>query len=497
MNFQNKISLDAALFASRVKCERPFVVKFLNGEEMAVRCGSCPACLLKRRVDWSYRLNAEASSRRCIYQFGFTLTYDSNYIPYETYTNLSEGRLTYDRSDTIVLKRGCSATSLISKQNVALLYYKDIQLMLKRFRKWLSKYDDRLFVRYFITGEYGTLDDKRTGRPHYHGLIFLCCKNVDDVEKLQKLYRYRILHHKGDNGKVQFSCEKCSQLVEIESRFLDFWKYATRRYDPIKCCYYGKDVHIFGQQWGNYLGKYVSKKDASAYCIGEKYIPSRSYCSRQNRKYGVDTLGFVFNNYELNYYSYYALDCISNGTNFAPYKISGGFKQYLPKSFNNRFIHKVLGVSQVLLNRYLAISNYLSRTPLHNQHITELGYAIPQRKRSRVYSVYKHKSDEVQVRYIIPLDKEEMVRCERYLNYKNACLQAYYDYITSPGRGYKNVVLNYNGSIFNSGFRFFSQSLLSSLNENRKLNISYCHEVRKKALDYKFHHEIKNRYVKN
>lgn len=49
---------------------------------------------------------------------------------------------------------------------VALLYYRDAQLFLKRLRKQISKFTDEK-IRYYIIGEYGT----RSLRPHWHVVL--------------------------------------------------------------------------------------------------------------------------------------------------------------------------------------------------------------------------------------------------------------------------------------------------------------------------------------
>lgn len=94
---------------------------------MLVPCGKCIACLMNKRLDWSLRLGHEHRVSKSAHFV--TLTYDQKHI----------------RTDQSLCKR-------------------DMQLYLKRLRKK----DELSRIRYYAVGEYGS----RTGRPHYHMLLF-------------------------------------------------------------------------------------------------------------------------------------------------------------------------------------------------------------------------------------------------------------------------------------------------------------------------------------
>lgn len=103
-------------------------------------CGSCPECLRKRANVWALR--AVYESREHAFNCMITLTYDS-------YIYDSHGRVIGERvSDFSVCKR-------------------DIQLFIKRLRKWYSSVSDEK-IKYLACAEYG----KRTHRAHYHCLLF-------------------------------------------------------------------------------------------------------------------------------------------------------------------------------------------------------------------------------------------------------------------------------------------------------------------------------------
>lgn len=99
-------------------------------------CGCCPECLAKRARQWSLRSAMEAKvSASCM----VTLTYDQ-------YVRNSKGEIV---GEQLVLRH-------VAKR--------DVQLFVKRLRKHFKNNK----IKYLITAEYG----KRTGRPHYHALLF-------------------------------------------------------------------------------------------------------------------------------------------------------------------------------------------------------------------------------------------------------------------------------------------------------------------------------------
>lgn len=133
-----------------MKCNNPKVL-WLNDtsnlddvqKKSVVDCGKCLPCLANRRQDWSVRLMMEYKhSTSALF---ITLTYA--YLPYN-------GELS---------KRHC-------------------QLFMKRLRKTTTAE-----LRYYLVGEYGS----RTGRPHYHLLLF----NYDGTnKKIQDCWKKGMIH---------------------------------------------------------------------------------------------------------------------------------------------------------------------------------------------------------------------------------------------------------------------------------------------------------------
>lgn len=98
-----------------------------NYKIFLIPCGKCPNCLKRKSQEWTSRLLKETENFD--YCYFVTLTYNDD--------NLRD----------------------INKR--------DLQLFLKRYRKYFSKYID-FKLKYYITGEYG----ETTQRSHYHGILF-------------------------------------------------------------------------------------------------------------------------------------------------------------------------------------------------------------------------------------------------------------------------------------------------------------------------------------
>lgn len=96
-----------------------------------VSCGKCAACKCDYSRDWANRMILELQDHQDA--MFLTLTYNDAHLP-------------------------------ISPQGFPTLVKRDVQLFLKRLRKYLG--DKR--IRYYFAGEYGT----NTHRPHYHAIIY-------------------------------------------------------------------------------------------------------------------------------------------------------------------------------------------------------------------------------------------------------------------------------------------------------------------------------------
>lgn len=110
-----------------------------------VPCGECPACIGRRRNEWTYRIQYEATkSLHCLF---VTFTYSPENMPVVSLSDISD-----ELPDSPTLRK------------------RDLQLFFKRLRKLGVKF------RYYAVGEYGG----QTLRPHYHAIMFF----NDDYSRL-------------------------------------------------------------------------------------------------------------------------------------------------------------------------------------------------------------------------------------------------------------------------------------------------------------------------
>lgn len=114
-------------------CKKPYHVE----PTLAVSCGQCLPCRIKKRREWTSRIVLESLSHES--SSFITLTYSDDFLPF-------------------------------AESGLATLSRRDFTLFLKRFRKAFDKaYGAKL--RFFGVGEYGD----ESGRPHYHAIVFGGC----------------------------------------------------------------------------------------------------------------------------------------------------------------------------------------------------------------------------------------------------------------------------------------------------------------------------------
>lgn len=139
----------------------------LRNPPRTVPCGKCPYCLSNKRHDWIFRLNLE--QKHSVSSIFVTLTIAPQYLSW--------------------------------RNGIAQLQKSDFQKFIKRIRQEQEKYST-LQVRYYGVGEYGT----KTGRPHYHALIFNLHEKVD----IKKFWYHGHVHI----GEVtQSSVAYCTKYV--------------------------------------------------------------------------------------------------------------------------------------------------------------------------------------------------------------------------------------------------------------------------------------------
>lgn len=234
------------MIQSFVKCFNPLVLRDPRGYPYQVPCGKCVACQNNKRSSLSLKLRLEEYTSK--YCYFLTLTYDDEHLPLFSLgrdTGATDFIRVYPysarmRSDSLI-SEFCSDfyefdNDFIDKMDYysdfvlnyermynkhcvyghglyALLYYRDIQLFLKRIRKHIFKYYGEK-IRFYIIGEYGT----KSLRPHWHCLLFFNssklsqafedCENVGTTARkcycprfLRPFWEFGICDSKRTNGE--------------------------------------------------------------------------------------------------------------------------------------------------------------------------------------------------------------------------------------------------------------------------------------------------------
>lgn len=157
----------------------PFENKFI--ESVLLPCGKCPACIERKIMEWSFRLDEERKDSECCYFV--TLTYDNENVPLNQY-----GKMTLN-------KEHLTGFFKLLKQNKRRSFTKKAKANGKRYADWENHYYgsnlENSKIKYYAVGEYGT----KRKRPHYHAIIFNTART--DIEKYWKYGSVDIQHPRG------------------------------------------------------------------------------------------------------------------------------------------------------------------------------------------------------------------------------------------------------------------------------------------------------------
>lgn len=249
------------MIQSFVKCLSPIRLRDGYGFSYFVPCGKCVACQNNKRSSLSLKLRLEEYTSK--YCYFLTLTYDDKNLPlFSLGTDLQTNDFLriypYSermRSDSMIsdfcsdfynfdsdfvdmmdyyasfvqnYERKYHKTCVYGHGLYALLYYRDIQLFLKRLRKYINKYYNEK-IRFYIIGEYGT----KSLRPHWHCLLFFNssklsqafedCENVGTASRececprfLRPFWKFGIVDSKRTNGECY---NYVSSYVNLSSSF--------------------------------------------------------------------------------------------------------------------------------------------------------------------------------------------------------------------------------------------------------------------------------------
>lgn len=184
-----------------VKCLDPkSIVNPYNNERLLVECGKCKACRIRKAGVNSLKCKLESLSHK--YCMFVTLTYSNTAVPlmnvefgkkfnepdlivsYSSRLGVGEilGEVDVFEKDIDSLKVKCNTFNLLPY-----LSKRDLQLFIKRLRKYLSKYDSES-IRYYGVGELGPVHY----RPHYHLLLWFSSEKIYKVieQAVSSCWRY-------------------------------------------------------------------------------------------------------------------------------------------------------------------------------------------------------------------------------------------------------------------------------------------------------------------
>lgn len=185
------------------------------GECVLVECGHCEACLTRKASRNALKCRLESKAHE--YCMFVTLTYDQQNVPLmqvmpssratdyfsdvvECTPRLAEGEILgsvdIDSYRSRQLRKKCNTFNLFPH-----LSKRDLQLFIKRLRKYLSKVSDEK-IRYYAVGEYGPIHF----RPHYHLLLWYSSGQIHEIIKQAILSCWRF--GRVDSQKSRGDCSK-------------------------------------------------------------------------------------------------------------------------------------------------------------------------------------------------------------------------------------------------------------------------------------------------
>lgn len=266
----------AAMYA-KCKSLNPVKVTTKSGLDLVVAgAGDC-FYYKKRRAEISKRIQDECMHPCLVHVFGFTLTYKPEFVPWHYRQELRKEMFGFDSAieyETVgshtymKMFRGAESDEIKGRdrEKITLVSNRDLSLYVKRFEKWLKDTYKGLYTcKHFIMPDYGSIDNGRCCMPHYHGIWFV---------------------YTTDLCKQLSASELKSLRKEFEKQALAKWPYCEQFWDSKKKRWCGKSIERVqndsGACWGEYLGKYLGKKQAYEITQSEGmfYVPERACASK-------------------------------------------------------------------------------------------------------------------------------------------------------------------------------------------------------------------------
>lgn len=184
-----------------------------------VPCGVCGNCIIRRRMEWCFRMEEELRFSKTAYFV--TLTYDPESVVWDKYGNMVLVKTSLDSKRFFRQRKGLSDVpdKYLRKMKMKEHGWRDdsAQGYIKRLRikqercktiEWETFVNgwcpgDRM--KYYLVGEYG----ERFGRPHLHMIVFNGCRKF-----IEETWGF---------GDVQV--KKCtSETIAYCTKYMDKWK---------------------------------------------------------------------------------------------------------------------------------------------------------------------------------------------------------------------------------------------------------------------------------
>jgi len=137
------------------KLKKPIWSKYENNfvNSVILPCGKCAACINRRIMEWTFRLDNERINSAVTYFV--TLTYDNYHVPINKY-----GKMELRKSDV---------QNFLKKLRYDHTNDPEYGIFENHYFKTDLKHEK---IKYYAVGEYGT----KRKRPHYHLVMFNCSK---------------------------------------------------------------------------------------------------------------------------------------------------------------------------------------------------------------------------------------------------------------------------------------------------------------------------------
>lgn len=200
-----------------IKCLSPrFIKNIYTGETILAECGKCESCLMKKSLSSTIRCKLESSVHR--FTYFCTLTYAQEHLPLAELVEVNWNGAFADTYDMVTPEGEVLGTHTFMKHSDKMALIKkcgtphnrlpylrreDIQLFIKRLRKYINKYSNEK-IRVFYCGEYGPVHF----RPHFHLLLWF------DKDKTSEIV-HEAVHSCWPFGRVdsQLSSDKSASYV--------------------------------------------------------------------------------------------------------------------------------------------------------------------------------------------------------------------------------------------------------------------------------------------